>query len=132
MRTRTIAITLAMLLTLAVAAYASPIFGTWKGELNGRPITVTVTYSSGHADVAMTSDGQALNISDAHFPKGGPPMMLRFQGANPGGKAKLVSKASSDLSFQLETSDGRTSVLRILDQGKTIATVSMTKTDAAK
>jgi hypothetical protein len=128
MRTRTIAIT--ALLAFAVAAYASPIFGTWKGELNGRPITVTVTYTHGHTGVAMASDGQALNVSDAHFPKGGPPMSLRFAGANQQGKVKLVSTTSNELSFELETTDGRESVLRIIDQGKTIATVKMTKTES--
>lgn len=132
MKTRRIAITVAALMALAVAAYASPIFGTWKGELNGRPITVTVTYTNGHADVAMASEGQALSVSDAHFPKGAPPMSLRFTGANQQGKVKLVSTASNDLSFELETSDGRESELRVIDQGRTIATVKMTKTDAVK
>ena len=132
MKTLRLAITIVAVLALATAAYASPIFGTWKGELNGRPITVTVTHTNGHADVAMTSNGQALQVTDARFPKGGPPMMLQFQGANQQGKVRLVSTASNDLSFELETSDGRQSVLRVIDGGKTIATATLTKTEAAK
>ena len=132
MKTHKIAITAVAVLVLAVAAYASPIFGTWKGELNGRPITVTVTYASGHADVAFTSDGRNVNVSHAGFPKGGPPMMLRFQAANQDGKMKLVSTASNDLNFELETTNGRESVLRVIDQGKIVATAPMTKTEGAK
>jgi len=132
MKTHKIAITAAAILAMAVAAYASPIFGTWKGDLNGRPITVTVTYNNRHTDVAFVSDGHNLNVTNAAFPKGGPPMMLSFQAANQDGKAKLVSTASSDLSFELETADGRESVLRVIDQGKTIATVKMTKTENAR
>lgn len=131
MKTHKIVFTLVAVLAWAVAAYASPIFGTWKGELNGRPITVTVTYNNGHAGVAMTSDGRELAVADPRFPKGGPPLMLQFQAANQGTQ-KLVSTASNELSFELETSDGRESVLRVIDQGKTIATVKMTKTAAAK
>src|SRR5512140_821252 len=119
MKTHKLAITVAAVLVLTVAAYASPIFGTWRGEWNGRPITVTVTYTSGHADVAMTSDGRELTVSDASFPKGGPPLLLHFQAANQQGQVKLVSTAASDLGFELQTSDGRESVLRVMDQGKT-------------
>ena len=130
--TQRIAIAVVAFLALAVAAYASPIFGTWKGDLNGRPITVTVTYTDRQTNVAMSSDGQTLSVSDAHFPKGGSPMSLRFAAANQQGKIKLVSTASNQLSFELETSDGRESVLRVIDQGKTVATVKMTKTENAK
>jgi hypothetical protein len=132
MKTHKFAIALVAVLAVAISAYASPIFGTWRGDLNGKPITVTVTYSNGHPDVAMSSENRILPVSDAHFPKSGPPMMLRFQGSNQDGKAKLVSTGGNDLSFELETADGRESVLRVIDQGKTIATVKMTKTDAGK
>jgi hypothetical protein len=132
MKTHKIAITTVAFLFMAIAAYASPIFGTWKGELNGRPITVTVTYTNGHADVSFLSDGHNLNATNAAFPKGGPPMMLRFQAANEDGKIRLVSTASTQVNFELETADGHESVLRVIDQGKTIATVKMTKTEGMK
>jgi hypothetical protein len=45
---------------------------------------------------------------------------------------KLVSSASNDLSYELQTSDGQEATLRVIDQGKTIATVKMTKTSVAK
>ena len=59
-------------------------------------------------------------------------MMLRFQGSNQDGKAKLVSTGGNDLSYELETADGVASVLRVIDHGKTVATVNMTKAEAAK
>lgn len=127
-----IAIGIVVVLVLASSALASPIFGTWKGELNGKSITVTVTYNNRQTDVAMTSDGQAITVSNPGFPKGGPPMMLHFAGANQQGKMRLVSTASNDLNFELETSDGRESLLRVIDQGKTIASVKMTKTESSK
>ena len=132
MKTCKFAIALAVVIVLAVSAFASPIFGTWKGDLNGKSITVTVTYANRHTDVAMSSDGRSMPVSNASFPKGGPPMMLRFQGANQDGKAKLVSTGGDNLSFELETTDGRESVLRVMDQGKTVTTVRMTKTEAEK
>ena len=132
MKISRIAITLLAVMALAISAFASPIFGTWKGDLNGKQIAVTVTYSSGHTDVSMTSGGRELNVSDAKFPKGGPPMLLRFQAANQDGKAKLVSTGGSDLSFELETANGQEATLRVIDQGKTITTAKMVKTEAAK
>src|SRR5690348_16156629 len=132
MKTHKIAIAAVSVLAMAITAHASPIFGTWKGELSGRPITVTVTYTNGHAEVALVSEGHNLNATHAAFPKGGPPTLLRFQAAHQEGKTKLVSTASSDLSFELETSDGQQSLLRVIDQGKTIATVKMTKTEGVK
>ena len=132
MRTHKFAIALAAVLAIAISAQASPIFGTWKGNLNGKPITVTVTYNNQHTDVAMSSEGRTLPVSNASFPKGGPPMMLRFQGSNQDGKAKLVSTGGNDLSYELETADGVASVLRVIDHGKTVATVNMTKAEAAK
>lgn len=121
---------LAIILTVSVAALASPIFGTWKGELNGRPITISVTYVDRHTDVKMTSTGGDLATSNASFPKGGPPMLLRFQSANQDGKMKLVSTAGPELNYELETANGQEATLRVIDQGKTVATVRMTKDNA--
>ncbi len=132
MKTFRLAITIVAVLALATAAYASPIFGTWKGELNGHPITVSVTYSDHQTGATMTSDGRNVAVSNAGFPKGVPPLTLQFQAANQEGKARLVSTASSDLSFELSTTDGRDGVLRVIDQGKTVATVKMTKVGVTK
>ncbi len=132
MKTHKIAFTVLAVLVFAVAAYASPIFGTWKGELNGRPITVNVTSAEGHTTAIMTFDGRDVAVSNANFPKGGPPMALHFQATNQNGNMKLVSTGSSDLSFELATADGREATLRVIDQGKTVTTVKMTKADAAK
>src|SRR4051794_27624771 len=112
---------LAIVLTASIAALASPIFGTWKGDLNGRHITVTVNYVERHPEVKMTSAAGDLAANNATFPKGGPPMMIRFQSANQDGKMKLVSTAGSELSYELETVNGQEATLRVLDQGKTIA-----------
>ncbi|HEX9119445.1 MAG TPA: hypothetical protein VF840_02800 [Terriglobales bacterium] len=116
---------------MAVAAYASPIFGTWKGELNGRPITITVTYTNRHTDVRMMDASRELTVSNAKFANA-PPTLLQFQAANQEGKAKLVSSGGSNLSFELETADGQVAALRVIDQGKTIETVKMTKAPSAK
>ena len=131
MNNRRIAITAAVL-SLAVAAYASPIFGTWKGELNGHSITITVTSQDGHGQATMSADGQNVAVSNAAFPKGQPPLTLHFQAANHEGKMKLVSTAATDLSFELTTSDGHESTLRVFDQGREVATARMTKVEAAK
>ena len=131
MKAQKIAVTVVAVMAMAVAAYASPIFGTWKGELNGRPISVTVTNNNRHADVVMTADARDLVVSNAKFANA-PPTLLRFQAANQDGKAKLVPTAGNDLSFELETNDGRDGTLRVMDQGKTIATVKLTKAAATK
>ena len=121
---------LALVLVVSIAALASPIFGTWKGELNGKPITVTVNNIDRHPEVKMTSGAGDLATSNPSFPKGGPPMMIRFQSANQDGKMKLVSTAGSELSYELETANGQDATLRVIDQGKTVATVRMTKENA--
>ena len=130
MKNKRFLFTVAILLTVSVAALASPIFGTWKGELNGRPITVTVNNVDRHPEVKMTSAAGDLATNNATFPKGGPPLMIRFQSANQDGKMKLVSTAGSELNYELETANGQEATLRVIDQGKTIATVRMTKENA--
>jgi len=126
MKAYKIAVTMVVVMAMAVAAYASPIFGTWKGELNGRPITITVTNTNRHTDVRMMDASRELTVSNAKF-LNAPPMLLQFQAANQDGKAKLVSTGGSDLSFELETANGQDATLRVIDQGKTIATVKLTK-----
>ena len=126
MKAYKIAVTMVVVMAMAVAAYASPIFGTWKGELNGRPITITVTNTNRHTDVRMMDASRELTVSNAKV-LNAPPMLLQFQAANQDGKAKLVSTGGSDLSFELETANGQDATLRVIDQGKTIATVKLTK-----
>jgi hypothetical protein len=131
MKTRKFAATFAVVLAMAIAAHASPIFGTWKGELNGHQITVTATYKDKHTDLIMTSDGSEVAISSSKF-MDAPPTTLRFQAANQAGKTKLVSTAASDLTLELHTTDGREATLRVMEQGKTLATVKLTKVAATK
>lgn len=126
MNTRRIVTLTAAVLVMTAAAMASPIFGTWRGEMNGRAITVTVNYVDRHPVVTMTSDSQQIATSNAAFPKGGPPLELNFQAANQG-KLKLASTAGDNLSFDLQTQDGQTATLRVMDGGKVVQTVQLTK-----
>lgn len=126
MNTRKIVSVLAVVLVMTAVAMASPIFGTWRGDLNGRAVTVTVTNVGRQPVVNFTSDAQQIATSNAAFPKGGPPLQLSFQAANQG-KMKLVSTASDNLSFELQTQDGQTATLRVMDGGKVVQTVQLTK-----
>ena len=126
MKTRNIAIGLAAVLIMTAVAMASPVFGTWRGELNGHAITVSVDHDNGRAVVTMTSDSQQIATSNAVFPKGGPPLQLSWQAANEG-KMKLVSTANDNVSFELRSEDGRTATLRVFDGGKQVQTVQLVK-----
>ncbi len=126
MNTRRIGMAVAAVLAMAVVAMASPVFGTWHGELNGHAITVSVDHNNGRAVVSMTSDAQQVATSNAAFPKGAPPLQLSWQAANQG-KMKLVSTPSDSVSFELRSEDGKTATLRILDGGKVMQTVQLTK-----
>ena len=105
MKAHKIAMTAAVILALAVAAYASPIFGTWRGELNGRAITISVTNSNHQASVAMTSAGQEVTVANPSFPKGGPPLDLTFR--------------AGDAVYELHTQDGKEGRLKVTEQART-------------
>lgn len=126
MNTRRIALTLAAVLMVTAVAMASPIFGAWRGELNGRVLTVKVDYVNKQPVVTMTSDAQPIATSNAVFPKGGPPMQLNFQ-ASGVAKLKVASSSGDSLSFELRTEDGQTATLRLMDGGKVVQTVHLTK-----
>ena len=126
MNTRRIVLVVAAVLAMAAAAMASPIFGTWRGELNGHAITVSVDHNNGQAVVSMTSDAQPVATTNAAFPKGAPPVQLSWQAANQG-KVKLVSTTSDSVSFELRSEDGKTATLRIMDGGKVVQTVQLVK-----
>ena len=105
MKAHKIAMTAAVILVLAVAAHASPIFGTWKGELNGHAITISVTNDNRQMSVAMTSAGQEVTVANPSFPKSGPPLDVTFRAGN--------------AVYELSTQDGKEGRLKVTEQGKT-------------
>jgi hypothetical protein len=107
---------LSLVVVLLVAtAYASPIFGTWKGELNGKPITITLNSTKSQFDgrfaVAETSPAR---ITNARFSNEG--KVVRFQVPNQNGGMKLVSSGPEQLTFELELTGTDQAVLHSVDE----------------
>jgi len=115
---------------LAVNAFASPIFGTWKAELNGQAVTVVIANVDRHADGKMAigagESTRFVPISNIHFVDA-PPMTVQFEVPNQAGAAKLLSSsAAKTVKFELHTDDGQSATLRVVDesgQGQTVKAV---------
>ena len=131
MRSRTIAV-VSLLLVMAIAAFASPLFGTWKAELNGQPVTVVVSYVDRHVEGKMiVGSGSSERELPMLNPKmlDAPPMKMRFQVANVEAVGALLpAAAKKDAMFELSTTNGNEATLRVLDEsGVQTATVKALK-----
>jgi hypothetical protein len=119
------------LVVLAAAAFASPLFGTWKAELNGQPVTVVVSYVDRHVEGKMiVGTGSGARELPMVNPKmlDAPPMKMRFEVSNVGSGAKLVSTAGSNVTFELSTADGNEATLRVVgEDGASSTTVKAAK-----
>ena len=80
-----------IVLLVAIAAQASPLFGTWKGELNGKQITLVFTRADRHTTGTLIASGgtdialAGVKILDA------PPTKLVFQVSENDAGIKLAS-----------------------------------------
>jgi hypothetical protein len=118
MRSRKIAAA-SLLVGLAAASFASPLFGTWKAELNGQPVTVVVNYVDRHVEGKMiVGTGSSARELPMVNPKvlDAPPMKMRFQLANVESVGKLLPVAAKKgVTFELSTTNGDEATLRVLD-----------------
>jgi hypothetical protein len=118
MRSRKIA-AVSLLVGLAAASFASPLFGTWKAELNGQPVTVVVNYVDRHVEGKMiVGTGSSPRELPMVNPKvlDAPPMKMRFQLANVESVGKLLPVAAKKgVTFELSTTNGDEATLRVLD-----------------
>ena len=110
----------AVLLLLVSAAYASPVFGKWTGDLNGKAVTITIENVNRHAEgkfaVAAGSGGaQELQISNPRFSNSG--RTVTFDVPNQGGAAKLVSSPAKELTFELQVTGSDEAELRAVGKG---------------
>lgn len=83
---------LAFLMLLAGSAFASPIYGTWSGESNGQPVTLTFTRADNQTrgEIATTA-AAARSISDFRMvrkaSRGVYPFTVSFRAADASGNA---------------------------------------------
>lgn len=101
-------------LLIAVAALASPIFGTWTGEMNGKPISLTFTRTEnqtrGNMVLAGMNAAQPLPISDFHMVRkatsGVYPFTVSFAASDSAGKT---------VHYQIEQTSPTEATLRNVD-----------------
>ena len=100
---------------IAAAAFASPIFGTWTGEMNGKPISLTFTHSENRARGNLVFAGmnaaQPLPISDFHMVRkaesGLYPFTMAFRAADSAGKS---------VRYEIEQTSPTEATLRNIDE----------------
>ena len=122
---------LLLLIAAATAAFASPLFGTWKTELNGQPVSVVIVYADQRAQGKMaigTGDNvRFAPLTNIHF-LDAPPMTVQFEVENRDAAAKLTSAGGKSVKFELHTTDGNQATLRVVEDGKETAAVKAVKT----
>lgn len=99
-------------IVLAAIAYASPLMGIWKGELDGKPITITLRVVDRHLDgrFAAAESPQEIRISNAKFSNN--MNVLTFQVPNQNGGVKLISSGPDQLTFEMQLTGAGQAVLR--------------------
>ena len=114
MRSLRFAGSLAILL-IASSAFASPLFGTWKTQWNGQPVTVVLSYVDrqlvGKMIVGSGAGARELPIQNAHI-MDRPPSTLRFEVANP---QQRLAATGDKLVFELHSVDSDNATLRVVD-----------------
>jgi hypothetical protein len=121
---------LLLVIAAATAAFASPLFGRWKAELNGQPVSVLIVYSDQRAQGKMaigTGDNvRYAPLTNIHFIDA-PPMTVQFEVENRDAAAKLGAAAGKSVKFELHTTDGNEATLRVVEDGKETAAVKAVK-----
>jgi hypothetical protein len=124
---------LVLVISAAVAAFASPLFATWKAELNGQPVTVVVDYVD-HQVVGKMIVGTGASAREFPMvnPKilDAPPMKMRFQLANVETVGKVLPVAAKKgATFELNMSNNNNdeATLRIVDENGEVTAVKATK-----
>lgn len=98
-------------IVLAAIAYASPLMGIWKGELDGKPITITLRVVDRHLDGRFAAESpQEIRISNAKFSNN--MNVLTFQVPNQNGGVKLISSGPDQLTFEMQLTGAGQAVLR--------------------
>ena len=98
--------------SITTSVFASPLFGTWKLDLNGQPVTVVVTYVDRHIEGTMIvgtgASARELPMVNAHI-MDRPPSTLRFEVENFNGAGKTT--------FELHSINGDNAMLRQVGLG---------------
>lgn len=127
MKTHRIVLAGMAVLLFAIAAQASPIFGTWKGEVNGRPITLSFTYVEHHVAGKLVDSGGQEHLLTVKLPGGGPPTKALFLMPSREAGVKLTGAKANDINFEFECPGGDEGTLRVKDGAQVLQTVKMTK-----
>ena len=107
---------------VATSAFASPLFGTWKLDLNGQPVAVVVSSVDHHVEgkmiVGTGGSARELPMVNARI-MDRPPSTLRFEVENFNGASKTM--------FELHSIDGDNATLRQVGEGVQAAPVKALK-----
>ena len=111
MRNARLLLLLAVVL-ISAGAFASPLFGTWKLDLNGQPVTVVVTNVDRHIEgkvmVGTGASAREMPMANARI-LDRPPSTLRFEVENFSGAGKTT--------FELHSIDSDHATLRRVGEG---------------
>lgn len=120
-------------LAMATSASASPLFATWKAELNGKPVTVVVDYVD-HQVVGKMIVGTGASAQEVAMvnPKilDAPPAKMRFQLANVETVGKVLPVAARrGVMFELNLANNNNdeAALRVVDENGDATSVKATK-----
>jgi len=119
-----------MVLLVATAAYASPVFGRWTGELNGRAVTIVIDNVQHRAEgkfmvAAGSGAAQEVQITNPRFSNSG--RTVTFDVPNQGGLAKLVSAEGRVLTFELQVTGTDEAELRVVDKGANAPVINLVR-----
>ena len=99
-------------IAITASAFASPLFGTWKLDVNGQPVTVVVSPVDRHVDgkmiVGTGASARELPMVNARI-LDRPPSTLRFEVENFNGAGKTT--------FELHAIDSDNATLRRVGEG---------------
>ena len=111
---RTLRVAAWLLLFIGMAALASPLFGTWKVDLNGTPATVIVSHDdnrvSGKMMIGSGASARELPLTNVRIVDR-PPSTLRFEVENWNGAARTT--------FELHAIDSQNATLQQVGDGLT-------------
>lgn len=104
---------IAVALLIAAAAFASPIYGTWTGEIDGKPISLTFTRAQNQTqgNLVFTSQSQAgIPVADFRMVKKGTaglyPLLFSFRTTGESGKS---------VRYEMEQTSATEATLRNVD-----------------
>lgn len=111
-----------VVLAAATLATASPIYGTWTGEVNGKTLSMTFTRTVERTAAKMVTSGREAAITGLQMKKASTglyPLTYSFRGASLDGSGNTVS-------YEMVQTSPTEATLRNLDQPDA-AVVKLTK-----